>query len=45
MQEGEFSIFDLRFENEEWIMVNGEFLTRITLIPRMAPIGEREAVR
>jgi len=32
-------------EDGEWIMVNGEFLTRITLIPRMAPIGEREAVR
>ena len=26
----------------EWIMVNGEFLTRITLILRMARIGERE---
>ena len=26
----------------EWIMVNGELLTRITLIPRMARIGERE---
>ena len=26
----------------EWVMVNGEFLTRITLILRMARIGERE---
>ena len=26
----------------EWIMVNGEFLTRITRILRMARIGERE---
>ena len=29
-------------EDGEWIMVNGEFLTRITLILRMARIGERE---
>ena len=26
--------------NGEWIMVNGEFLTRIMLILRMAPIGK-----
>ena len=32
-------------EDGEWIMVNGEFLTRITQILQMAPTGDiRESV-